>query len=123
MAKQIKSVAFNLEFYDEEDGPDPLVHVHALIARGECAECKDPFGKFMTQAFWEHLDRRTRARDEWDALTPEERADGLGITEKLQQWAASGAPGVIRCRNDEKVVFDDDGQSHVAPKELGDRDD
>ena len=120
MAKRYKPVTFNLEFHDEEDGPDPLVHVHALIARGECAECADPFGKFMTQAFWDHLERRTTARDEWDALTPEQRADGLGITEKLRQWAASGAPGVIHHRHDEKVVLDDDGRHVVAPKDPDD---
>ena len=45
MVKRYKPVTFNLEFHDEEDGPDPLVHVHALIARGECAECASGGGR------------------------------------------------------------------------------
>jgi hypothetical protein len=123
MARQSKTVTFSLYFHEEEDGPDPLAHAHALFARGECEGCEDPFSKFMTDAYWEHLEKRMQARDEWDAMTPEERADGLGITEKLQQWAASGAPGVIRHENDEEVVFDDDGQFHIVPDGPDDRSD
>ncbi|ARJ65981.1 hypothetical protein WV31_10110 [Magnetospirillum sp. ME-1] len=87
-------VTFNLRFDPEEDGEDPLARMHAILAQGGWGD--DPVGLFLTQAYWQRLEDAEKVRADWEALTPEQRRDGLGIGEKLRRWAESGAPGVIR---------------------------
>jgi len=52
--------------------------------------------RFMSKAITAAAEKQAEAFLDWDALTPEERADGLGIDAKLRHWANSGAPGVVR---------------------------
>jgi len=114
MAYRTVQVTFALEFDDEEDGPDPLAPLHALFARGAYSECRDPLGKFMSQAYWSYLEQRTQKQDDWDARTPEQRADSLGITEKLRQWAAMGGPDVIHEPLPCAMIWPDDEEGKVV---------